>query len=177
MNTVNSITIIGMLLLLSACDGSPDTASEASTPAAEAPTPAAEAPDVAAPPAAGAVDPSTAAAAGDAQPCVGADVEIADARRKEFLRLVVGAVDNKVKPEAVEIDGFMRIGTWSAVYATTPIADPGWFVFESADGRHQFKDVWGGMADEGDRQGLVEWATGLGAPAKFAACFAETVIN
>lgn len=36
MNTGNSIAIIGMLLLLSACGGSPDIALEASAPAAEA---------------------------------------------------------------------------------------------------------------------------------------------
>lgn len=36
MNTGNSIAIIGMLLLLSACGGSPDTAPEAPAPAAEA---------------------------------------------------------------------------------------------------------------------------------------------
>lgn len=170
MKTENSIAIIGMLLLLSACRGSPDTAPEASAPAAEAS-------DAAAPPAGAAVDPSAAAAADDAQPCAGADVELADVRRKEYLKLIADAVDNKVKPEAVEVDRFMGIGTWNAVYATTPIADPGWFVFESADGRQQFKDVWGGDADEGDRQGLAEWATGLGAPADFASCFAETVIN
>lgn len=170
MNTVNSITIIGMLLLLSACGGSTDTASEASTPAAEAPDPAA-------PPAGAVVDPSVAAAAGDAQPCIGADVELTDARRKEYLELVADAMDNKVKPEAVEVVRFMGIGTWSAVFATTPIADPGWLVFESTDRRQQFKDVWGGEADEDDRQGLAEWAAGLGAPADFAACFAETVIN
>lgn len=37
MNTGNSIAIIGMLLLLSACGRSPDTAPEASVPAAEVP--------------------------------------------------------------------------------------------------------------------------------------------
>ncbi|WP_187775763.1 hypothetical protein [Luteimonas suaedae] len=170
MNSVNSMAIVGMLLLLSACGGSADTASEASAPVADAP-------DAAAPSTGAVADPFAAAAAGDAPLCTGADMELADAHHKQYPKLVVDAMNAEVKPTEVEVVRFMGIGTWSAVFAATPIADPGWFVFESADGRLQFKGVWAGMAEEDDRQGLIEWAAGLGAPADFAACFAETVIS
>lgn len=193
MNTGNSIAIIGALLLLSACGKTPDTALDAGAPdaadtapatAADAPnaadTPpaaAADAPNAADGPSGAAATPSTAAVAGDSQPCAGADTQLSDARRKEYPGLVANAMNNKVKPEAVDVDQFMGIGTWSAVSASTPVADPGWFVFERSGDRQQFKDVWGGDADEGDRQALIEWATGLDAPADFAACFAQTLIG
>lgn len=164
MNTGNSIVLIG-LMLLSACGGTPDTA------------PAANAQDTATASPGATADPFAPAAADDAQPCSGADTGLSGARREEYRNLVADAMDHHVKPGAIEVDRFIGIDTWSAVLATTPVADPGWFVFELSEGRQQFKDVWGGMADEDDRSGLVEWATDLGAPADFAACFAETLVE
>jgi hypothetical protein len=125
----------------------------------------------------GRADTPSATAANETQPCSAADVELTEARHKEYLKLVAGAMDNKVKPKSVKIVRFMGTGAWSTVFATTPLADPGWFVFESSVGHAQFKDVWGGMALEEDRPGLVAWATALGAPADFSGCFAEVVIN
>jgi pyruvate/2-oxoglutarate dehydrogenase complex dihydrolipoamide acyltransferase (E2) component len=191
MRTGNGIVMIGMLLLLSACGGTASTvptadaqdaaAAPAQTtpnpPAAAAPPEATPNPPAAAAPSEATPNPSVPATTGAAQPCAGADVDLTDARRKQYPGLIAQAMDNQVKPKAVEVSRFIGIGTWSAVFATTPVADPGWFVFELSDGRQQFKDVWGGVADEDDRPGLVEWATGLGAPADFATCFAETLVD
>ncbi|TDK28648.1 hypothetical protein E2F46_01915 [Luteimonas aestuarii] len=113
---------------------------------------------------------------GGTAPCHGADTGLGDARRDEYLALVSGALEG-VESSSVGIVRFMAIGAWSVVLATTPVADPGWFVFESTDGRNQFKDVWAGMAVEDDRPGLVQWATALGAPKDFSTCFAETILN
>jgi len=111
-----------------------------------------------------------------ASACAGADLQSDDARKAEYAPFVAGAVDGKVGPEDVEIHSFMRMGAWSVVFASIPIADPGWFVFETVDGDTRFKDVWAGMADEDDRPGLVDWAKALGAPEQFASCFAQTIV-
>ena len=126
---------------------------------------------------AGGVDTPPAELAGSALACSTADVELTGARLKEYSRLVAGAMDDKVKPKAVGVVRFMGVGTWSAVFATTPLADPGWFVFELVDGNVQFKSAWGGVAFEEDRPGVITWAADLGAPSDFAECFAQVAIH
>ena len=109
--------------------------------------------------------------------CGGADLEPGASRQAEYAPLIAAAVDGKVRPEDVEVLRYMRMGDWSAVFAAIPIADPGWFVFQTAEGSAVYKDVWAGMADAGGRPGLVAWAKALGAPEPFASCLAQTVVS
>jgi hypothetical protein len=109
--------------------------------------------------------------------CAGVDTSLTDARRHEYAPLVAAALEHKVRPAAVELSHFMQSGSWSAVSASTPLADDGVLFFEEAGGRKQFKDAWGGWADPSERSELVDWAKGLGAPERLATCFAQTVID
>lgn len=126
-------------------------------------------------------DPGRASAVADAPAagaCAGADTQLTDARAREYAVLVAGAIeDGKVEPADAKIHRFLGSGAWSTVFASVPIADPGFFVFETRNGQAQFKDVWAGIADEDDSAGLIDWAKALGAPEEFAACFAQTVIG
>lgn len=107
--------------------------------------------------------------------CTGVDTSLSEDRKKEYAQLVAEAVGKDVQPEQVEIIKYMQSGDWSAVYASTPVTDPGVLFFAAAGGQPQFKNVWGGAADPSDTEELVTWATNLGAPDALARCFAETV--
>lgn len=116
--------------------------------------------------------------ASPADACAAADTQLTDARVGKYSTLVANSIrDDKVRPDEVTIHGFMRSGTWSTVFASIPIADPGFFLFETVDGDVQFRDIWAGLAEEDDRAGLIDWARSLGALEKFASCFAQTVIG
>ncbi|NGN44510.1 hypothetical protein G6N74_25940 [Mesorhizobium sp. CGMCC 1.15528] len=69
----------------------------------------------------------------------------------------------------------MQSGIWTVVFTEVSVADPGYFFFESSTGGPVFKDVWGGMADEGDGPEITKWAKKLGANNVIASCFADTV--
>lgn len=114
---------------------------------------------------------------GSAAACEGADTQLTDDHASRYAVLVADAMDVEVEPEEVAIHRIMVIDGWSTVHASTPVADPAHFVFEHVGGEPRFRDVWGGMADEGDRDGIADWARALGAVEEFAACFAETVID
>lgn len=112
-----------------------------------------------------------------ASSCAEVDQKLTKQRKSEYAQLISKSLDGKVKPSKVEVDGFMMFGTWSVVYASTPIADPGYFFFDNSSGKQVFKDVWGGMAEEGDSPELVKFAKNLGANAQIASCFSHTVIG
>jgi hypothetical protein len=115
-----------------------------------------------------------AAASGqDHRACAGVDMDASQARKHEYAGLVAGTVGQNVKPSAVNILEFRSSGTWSMVYADTPVADPGYFFFQSVEGQKRFKDVWGGMAQPSDRPEITAWAKKLGAPNNLAVCFAQ----
>lgn len=67
-----------------------------------------------------------------------------------------------MKPAAIEIDAALRFGTWAVIYAATPVAHPGYFFFDSSTREQVFKDVWGGLADDGDGPIVIKWALKLG---------------
>lgn len=155
------------LLACGGSDDSPQGSASVELPGVESPEPPA-------------ADPGHDSAAIDAPAgaCAGADTQLTDLRAAEYAVLVAGAIeDGKVAPADVEIHRFVQDGAWSTVFASIPIADPGFFLFETTNGRTRFKDVWAGIADEDDRPGLIDWASALGAPAGFSACFAQTVIG
>lgn len=120
---------------------------------------------------------ATFAASQDRHACTGVDRSLPQARKQEYAGLVAAALDQKIKPSEVTVDGFLSGGSWSVAYANVPITDPGYFFFQTVEGRKQFKDVWGGMADPSDRPEIIAWVKKLGAPASFAACLADTVIG
>ncbi|WMT91964.1 hypothetical protein [Pelagibacterium sp. H642] len=105
--------------------------------------------------------------------CVSLDTALTAVRAQEYAPLISQAAEGST-PEQVEFLSFMESGSWSAVYAATPVADPGYFFFEDVEGEKQFKDVWGGVATRSERPELVAWAEELGAPSDLAACFAES---
>lgn len=120
------------------------------------------------------VQPDEVAAIG-ADSCDGVDIQLTDARRHDYARLVGAAMNGKVRPGNVDISTFMEDGAWSMVLASTPIADPGYFFFEDVDGRKRFRDVWAGVAESDEVPGVIEWAKGLGMPDTFANCFVTAI--
>lgn len=110
------------------------------------------------------------------KPCDGVDTALTEARTKEYSQLVAGALKRKLKPASIDISNFMESGSWSAVYASTPISDPGVLFFNKVGDRKVFIDVWAGIAEEDDRPDIITWAEGIGAPAPIAQCFADTVV-
>lgn len=117
---------------------------------------------------------STAAVAQEA--CASLDTALTFVRAQEYAPLIANAAEGTT-PEQVEFLSFVQSGNWSAVYAATPVADPGYFFFETVGEEKQFKDVWGGMASVSEQPELVTWAEALGAPADLAACFAESAAS
>lgn len=152
-------TGVGLLLLsasLLACGrGEPPPAMEAASPAVA----------------------QDAVAASGIDACAGMDLQLTPARRVAYAGHVVSAVDGKVAAADVQTSRFVGDGDWSLVHAAIPIADPGYFLFETVDGATVSRGVWAGFAEEGDRSGLIDWATSRGAPEAFARCFAQTVLD
>lgn len=104
--------------------------------------------------------------------CFSLDTALTVVRAQEYAPLIAQAVEGTT-PEQVEFLSFVESGNWSVVYAATPVADPGYFFFESVGGEKQFRDVWGGMASASERDEQVAWAGALGAPSELAECFAD----
>lgn len=107
--------------------------------------------------------------------CPGVDTQLSPSIVAEYATLVAHAMEDRVEPSAVRVLRHMSNGSWSAVWADTPVADQGVLFFEQTAAGRQFRDVWAGMAGPGDRQELIQWATRLGAPPPLAQCFADTV--
>ncbi|WCK79854.1 hypothetical protein [Agrobacterium fabrum] len=112
-----------------------------------------------------------------ADPCAHVDQSLTKQNKAEYATLVAKSLDKKVKPASIEIDAALRSGTWTVIHASTPIADPGYFFFDSSSGAPVFKDVWGGMADDGDGPVLIKWARKLGANKEIASCFSHVVMS
>lgn len=112
-----------------------------------------------------------------ADPCSGVEQQLTDAGKREYAQLVAKSLNAKVKPSQVEIDKLLESGSWSAVYASTPVSDDGVLFFETQGDTRKFKDVWGGWADPSERPDLIKWAKKLGAPDALARCFANMVTD
>ena len=112
-----------------------------------------------------------------ADPCKGVDQNLTKQKKSDYALLVSKSLNKKVKPANIEIDVALQAGTWTVIYASTPIADPGYFFFDSSSGEQVFKDVWGGMADDGDGPILIKWARELGANKEIASCFSHVVLS
>lgn len=112
-----------------------------------------------------------------ADPCAGVDRTLTKQNKADYGSLIAKSLNKKVKPRSVEIDAVLRSGTWTVIYASTPIADPGYFFFDSSSGGQVFKGVWGGIADDGDGPVLTKWARGLGANNEIASCFSHLVMT
>nr|WP_245432728.1 hypothetical protein [Mesorhizobium loti] len=109
--------------------------------------------------------------------CRGVDTKLTAQRKADYAKLVARSLNQKVKPSKVTIQGFMQSGTWTVVYADVPVADPGYFFFDSSSGDPVFKEVWGGMADAGEGPQIAKWARKLGANKAIASCFAHAVTD
>jgi hypothetical protein len=107
--------------------------------------------------------------------CRGVDTRLTKQRRVDYGKRIAESLNQNVKPSTVDVKGFMQAGTWTVVYAYVPVADPGYFFFESSTGRPQFKDVWGGVAQKSEAPGIFKWAAKLGTNKAIASCFADTV--
>ena len=112
-----------------------------------------------------------------ANPCAGVEQSLTKQNKADYASLIAKSLDKKVKPANVEIDAALHSGTWTVIYASTPIADPGYFFFDSSSGTPVFKDVWGGIADDGDGPILIKWARDLGANKEIASCFSHVVMS
>ena len=107
--------------------------------------------------------------------CFDLDAGITVVRAQEYAPLIAQVAGDDVEPEQVEFISFTQSGRWSMIYASTPVADPGYFFFEEVGGQNEFRDVWGGVASESEEAETITWAESLGAPSDLATCFAETV--
>lgn len=90
-----------------------------------------------------------------ADPCAGVDKSLTTQIKSEHATHIADSLHKKVKPASVEIDAVLCSGAWTVVYASTPIADPGYFFFDSSSGAPVLKDVWGSFADDGDGPALI----------------------
>lgn len=109
--------------------------------------------------------------------CKDVDTALTSERKATYSKLVANSLDSKVSASKVEIQAYMEASSWSVVYAGVPVADPGYFFFRSVNGKPEFKEVWGGMADESETPELVRWAEKLGAPKSVAECFARNAVS
>jgi hypothetical protein len=107
--------------------------------------------------------------------CKGVDTRLTKQRRIDYAKLVAESLQQNVESSKVEIDKFMQAGTWTVVYANVPVADPGYFFFDSSTGKPEFKDVWGGVAQKSEALEIFRWATKLGANKTIASCFRDRV--
>lgn len=107
--------------------------------------------------------------------CDGVDMHLSPSSRHEYAALVAQSVTTGVKPAQVSLHTFIASGSWSAVYASIPDSEDGFFFFKESGGRKRFKEVWGGWAASSEKPELIEWARQLGVPASLAACFADVV--
>lgn len=110
-----------------------------------------------------------------ADPCSAIDQRLTHDLKTQFAPLIAKSLDGDVKSSKVDIDSIMRSGTWTIVHASTPVADPGYFFFDSSTGDNVFKDVWGGIAEKVEAPEIARWARSLGANKAISACFADTV--
>ncbi|KKA07888.1 hypothetical protein VP03_31410 [Sinorhizobium meliloti] len=111
-----------------------------------------------------------------ADPCKGVDTKLSATRKADYSRLVANGLDQKVQPSKISIINFMQAGTWTIVYADVPVADPGYFFFDSSSGNPVLKEVWGGIAEKSDEPEIAKWARDLGANVSLRAeppCFIE----
>lgn len=109
----------------------------------------------------------------DVDTCAGFDTRLTPSRVAEYAVLVSSAMENRVDAATVNIDRFLQGGAWTAVHASTSIADPAYLVFETKDGIPQFKGVWAGMAGDDTSARMIKWAKSVGTPDDFATCFAS----
>jgi hypothetical protein len=114
-------------------------------------------------------------AAAVADHCQGVDTKLTTQRKADYAKLVAKSLDQNVKPSKVDVQDFMQSGTWTVVFAEVPVADPGYFFFDSSSGKPVFKDVWGGVAEKDEAPEIAKWARDLGANQTIASCFADTV--
>lgn len=112
-----------------------------------------------------------------APPCKGVDTNLTAQRKSDYAKLVAKSLDQNVKPSKVTVMAFMQSDTWTVVYANVPVAEPGYFFFDSATGSPVFKDVWGGVAMKSEAPEIAKWARDLGANKSIASCFASTVVG
>ena len=118
----------------------------------------------------------TSNAAMASNPCDGVDTKLTAQRKADYARLIANSLDQHVEVSTVDVLEFMQAGTWTVVYAAVPIADPGYFFFDSSSGKPVFKDVWGGFAEESEAPEIAKWARSVGASETIASCFAHTVV-
>jgi hypothetical protein len=72
----------------------------------------------------------------DAGPaCKGVDMRLTKQRRVDYAKRVAESLNQNVKPSTVDVTKFMQAGTWTVVYADAPVAEPGYFFFESSKGQ------------------------------------------
>ncbi|MCO5066895.1 MAG: hypothetical protein M9924_21235 [Rhizobiaceae bacterium] len=107
--------------------------------------------------------------------CKGVDTKLTAQREADYAKLVAKSLDRNVKPSKVDVQDFKQSGTWTVVFAEVPVADPGYFFFDSSSGKPVFKDVWGGVAEKSEAPEIAKWARNLGANKTIASCFADTV--
>lgn len=110
-----------------------------------------------------------------ASSCNGIDTKLTTQRKSDYAKLIAKSLDQNVRPSKVDVQEFMQSGTWTVVYADVPVADPGYFFFDSSGGKPVFKDVWGGVAEKSEVPEITKWARDLGANKTISSCFAETV--
>jgi hypothetical protein len=105
--------------------------------------------------------------------CANIEQPMTDALKQEYATLAAAALADGETPDQIEVDTVLQSGGWSVAYVTPAEVEPGYMFFEEADGKKQFKDVWGGFATVSEQPETAKWAEALGAPADLSACFAS----
>lgn len=115
--------------------------------------------------------------------CSGIEVVPSNADKQEYSDLIAAEISADLSPSDrlrssdVDIYSLLESGGWSAVYGSIPTADAGVFLFESANGTREYRDVWGRSAELSERRELIEWAEQLGAQPDLANCLSHLVVE
>jgi hypothetical protein len=78
----------------------------------------------------------------------------------------------------VDVQSFMSMGDWVAVFATPYNAERGVFFFQMVNGKPVAKDVWGGVSGWDSASSIADWTktVDMKIPRALSMCFARAVV-
>jgi hypothetical protein len=112
-----------------------------------------------------------------AQACPGVDQVLTAGRLKTFQSRISVLVSQSRAPAKVDVQHFMSMGEWTAVFATPKGEERGVFFFRTEHGVPKHVDTWGGVAGPDTVDSIAGWTTKMSPsfPHPLSLCFAKSV--
>jgi hypothetical protein len=113
-----------------------------------------------------------------AQSCTGVDQNLTPERRALYGPLTAEKAGGDSIGKPVNVQSFMSMGDWVAVFATPTNAERGVFFFQIVNGKPVAKDVWGGVSDGLPASKIADWTKQVDPkiPRVLSMCFARAVV-